>query len=68
MATIHKITVYIVDPNDYYNDWEDILDHTDCEDLYYTTASAEMRSFEWEDELTINWSECELKEFEKYFE
>jgi hypothetical protein len=67
MAKIYKVLTYIVDPNEMYDDYEEILNYTGCEDVYYTTAKAEQVSLEWVDELPINFSDCPIEEFEKYF-
>jgi hypothetical protein len=67
MAKIHKVTTYIVDPNGIYEDWNEMLLNLCLEDVYFTTAKAEQKSFEWDDELPINFNKCPLNEFEKYF-
>lgn len=66
MAKIHKITVYVIDPNEMYDGWDEILDYS-CQDVFWETASKEERSFEWEDDLPINNSSCPIEEYEKYF-
>lgn len=65
MATVHKVTFYIVDANDEYNenDISCILDNKFNSSLVDVESSEE---FEWDDDLEINMCNCKKEEFDKY--
>jgi hypothetical protein len=68
MAKIHKLTLFIVDANDVYDDIEYIISDSQLStDLSFTPYDSKSVSFEWEDELEINYSDCAREEYEKYF-
>lgn len=69
MAKIHKLTMYIVDPEEYINneeDIEDMFDRTDCFTHHINLKSS--NSFIWDDKLPINYIKCPKEDCEKYFE
>ena len=65
MAKIHKVTMYIIDPNGFYDNWGQIVD--EMADVWCKTVRQQTRVFEWDDELLINNAHCPIEEYEKYF-
>lgn len=70
MSKIYKIEVYIVDPNEYYADGEElfetIIDKTDC--FCPTSIIYKEAEFEWDDDLRINHGECTVSDCEEMFD
>lgn len=68
-ANIHKLGLYIVDVNGNYGNIEEIIkvieDHTGCE---CKVAHHEGKTFEWDDDLPINYSDAKLEDYEEYFQ
>lgn len=70
MAKIFKITAYIVDPVDEYDDYS-IEDNI----IYCTQNDMSLRHLrvksvdigEWDDDVDVNYIDCPIAEFEKYF-
>lgn len=69
MSKIYKIEAYIVDPNEYYADGEELfetmIDKTDC--FCPTTIVYKEATFEWDDDLRINHGECTVSDCEEMF-
>ena len=67
MAKIHKVTAYIVDPNEEYDKdkIEGVLDN------YLNATNIEVKSskdFKWDDNLPINMVDCSVEEYKKYLD
>jgi len=69
MAKIHKITMYVVDSDDRYDDVDDLID-----DMMYRTDAmlaappeTETKEFEWDDDLIINDSSCAREQCEQFY-
>lgn len=70
MAKIYKITAYIVDPNDRYNDGEEwFVDIINGDGYVFCPVPIEHKSveFEWDDDLAINYIGCKKEDCEEYF-
>lgn len=69
MAKIYKITAYIVDPNEVYENgescFEDMINNTDV--FCPVPIRQQMAEFEWDDDLDINYIGCKEEDCEKYF-
>lgn len=68
MAKIYRVSGYLVDPNDYYfnkDDVEEII--TPREGFYQQLHIEESESFTWDDDLPINYDECDMAHLESYF-
>jgi hypothetical protein len=69
MAKIYKMTVFVVDPNDTFENFEELKEYIrSMNDLDFTMFNFGSRSFQWDDNLPINSYECGREEYEKYFE
>jgi len=69
MAKIFKIEMYVVDTNDKTQDEQDLLDELEnsLEDLLIHAANVEMRTFEWDDGIAINYVAATNEDHEAYF-
>jgi hypothetical protein len=72
MAKVYKVSFYITDYNDEYRDRKHLLPnlraHLDELDTGIDFIELEeSRAFEWDDELTINSTLAEKKDYEEYF-
>lgn len=68
MAKIHKVEFYIVDPNGFYDDGEDLIQDVRLYDgfmLHPKWKTSE--EFEWDDDIDLNYSDCSKEDCEKYF-
>ena len=71
MAKIYKITAYIVDPNDRYDDGEEWFEDVMNNDGYVfcpVLIEHQTVEFEWDDNLAINYIGCTKEDCEKYFD
>ncbi|MBQ6816875.1 MAG: hypothetical protein IJO27_00415 [Bacilli bacterium] len=70
MSKIHKVEFYIVDPNDVYNDGEDLIDSIN-ERLYdgwmLNPKWKTSKEIDWHDDIDLNFSDCSEADCEKYF-
>lgn len=71
MARIHKIVGYMIDANNDFDSFEELLDYTinNCKygGTFIDAGSDTSLEFDWDDELVINQCDCTLDELEKYF-
>ena len=69
MATLHKLELYIVDFDDYWEVMKSSLESVaDKADLCYKVASHEQsKEFEWHDDIDINKQDCTIEDYEAYF-
>ena len=70
MAKVFKISAYIVDPMDEFNEssMEDCLVYCTQNDLSLEHIKVDGVDIgEWDDDLPINKVSCPMTEFEKYF-
>jgi len=69
LANIYKICAYVVDSAGDYKDDDDIFESLiDNTDLYCPVpVEYEMVNFEWSDDLSVNFSNCNKEDCEKYF-
>lgn len=69
MARIYKITAYIVDPNEVYENGEDCFAALIDRSKVYCPVPVkhEEAQFEWNENLPINWIGCEDSDCEAYF-
>lgn len=69
MAKVHKVELYLIDANEQYSSLDDILvsalDNTDI--MYEVNSRKESESFEWKDDLPINYINCTSDDYEEYF-
>ena len=69
MAKLYKVELYLIDANEQYGSLDDILvntlDNTDI--MYEVNSRKESKSFEWKDDLPINYMNCISDDYEKYF-
>lgn len=70
MAKLFKISAYVLDPNDEFNEesLENCLYYCTQNDInlnYLTVGSAYIG--EWDDNHKLNYVRCPIDEFEKYF-
>lgn len=67
MAKIYKFSGYIIDVNDDYNENElkYLLERYDFSISHFKSDSADIG--EWHDDHPLNYCECDISEFEKYF-
>ena len=70
MAKIYKFLFYLVDPNEYYGDVEDLFRQMINKTEVFCPVPIQCQecSFEWDDELPINYIGCKAEDCEKYFE
>lgn len=70
MAKIYKVMFYFVDIEEQYRSGEEL--EGEIERSLDTSISHynvhESKSFEWDDDILINYSNCPVSEYEKYFE
>lgn len=68
MAYIHKMTVYFVDPNEESSaeEIEELIDNEDYLPAAFV-ASAETKSFEWDDDVVVNKCSATKKDYENFF-
>ena len=69
MAKIYKLTVYLVDPNDYYEDVDEWFEMVIDGSEVFCPVPIEHKTveFEWDDNLPINYIGCKKEDCEKYF-
>ena len=74
MAKLYKVELYLCDVNDEFYDKDDVLEYLNSlleMDDYFLTRIInvkESKEFEWYDNIDINYSDCNIEKFEKYFE
>ena len=74
MAKLYKVELYLCDVNDVFYDKDGVLGHLnsllEIDDYFLTRIinSKESKEFEWYDDIDINYSDCPIEKFEKYFE
>ena len=69
MAKIHKVEFYIVDPNDFYYDGEDLINEIErklYEGFILNPEWKTSEEFEWDDDIDLNYSDCSKENCEKY--
>lgn len=70
MAKIFKISAYVVDPMDEFDEssLEDHLVWCTQNDISLHHTKIESADIgEWDDDLPVNYTDCGIEEFEKYF-
>lgn len=67
MSSVHKVTMYVVDIDDSFNEneLEILFDRTDWWSRYIKFKSADIGEFE--DDHPLNYISCPLEKFESYF-
>lgn len=74
MAKLYKVELYLCDVNDEFYDKDDVLEYLnsllEMDDYFLTRIinAKESKEFEWYDNIDINYSDCNIEKFEKYFE
>lgn len=75
MAKVYKLTLYAVDPNDYYDSalhlYNQMVSREDRSNVYFKADRGDLLTsdeFEWEDDLPINYRDASKGDFEKYFQ
>lgn len=71
VAQIHKIEFYFVDVKGYNYDletWKNIMTEDTGLCLISRFGDSETVDVEWDDNLQINYTDCEIQEFRNYFE
>lgn len=68
MAQIYKMTMYIVDINEYYSSLESILTNTfESSEADAYPYDIQERELEWGDDLKINHIDATKEDYEEYF-
>lgn len=70
MAKIFKVSAYIVDPNNEFDEssLEECLEGCTQNDVSLSHVNIECADIgEWSDDLPVNYIDCNREEFEKYF-
>jgi len=68
MAKLYKVEMYILDPNDYYSCFDNII--ADCEnatDIYFRCFNEQEAEVEWDDGINLNQRDCTLESHRNYF-
>ncbi len=71
MAKLFKISTYLVDANNDFNDASELETYLDNQMRYGFLGPAHIEEAdlgEWDDNLPINYINCPESEFEKYFQ
>ena len=74
MATLYKVELYLCDVHDEFHAKDDALEYLnsllEMDDYFLTRIinAKESKEFEWYDNIDINYSDCNIEKFEKYFE
>lgn len=74
MAKLYKVELYLCDVNNEFYDKDDVLEYLnsllEMDDYFLTRIinAKESKEFEWYDNIDINYSDCNIEKFEKYFE
>lgn len=74
MAKLYKVELYLCDVNDEFYDKDDVLEYLnsllEMDDYFLTRIinAKESKEFEWYDDIDINYSDCNIEKFKKYFE
>lgn len=70
MARVHKVEMYLVDPNDYYNDAESeiecLIDRSEFYSKFLRIKSS--KYFEWDDDIILNKYACTKEDCESFLE
>jgi len=70
MSKIFKGNFYFVDASDDFDTVDDFIDRIE-RDRYINNIEVfnkqESKNFEWDDDLAINFKNCPIEEYEKYF-
>ena len=69
MARIHKVEFYLVDPNDFYESEEDVINHAEVrlyEGWMMHPKCTTSEWFEWHDDIELNFLDCSEESCEKY--
>ena len=70
MAKVFKILAYVVDPVDEFDEssLEDCLIYCTQNDISLSHINIDGTDIgEWDDDLPVNYTNCSIEEFEKYF-
>ena len=74
MAKVYKVTLYAVDPNDYYDNalhfYNQMISREDRSNVYFKADKDDLFTsdeFEWKDDIPINYRDASKEDFEKYF-
>lgn len=69
MARIHKVEMYLVDANDYYDDVElaieNMVERSEFYSLHVKAQSS--KEIEWDDDIDFNHTDCTKESCEAYF-
>lgn len=74
MAKLYKLTIYAVDPNDYYDNAIHCYNQLimgDRSGSFYRADRDELltsKEFKWDDKLSINYCDAKKEDFESYFQ
>lgn len=70
MARMYKITAYIVDPNNVYDDGEQCFaDMIERKDVFSPTPiQHEMVEFEWDDNVPVNYVGCTAEDCRRFMD
>mgnify|MGYP000966762727 CR=1 FL=1 len=68
MARLHKVEMYILDANEEYKNFQDIIDSLEYKtDLNLNCFNHKETSFKWDDDLKINKLNATIEDYENYF-
>jgi len=68
MASLYKIEMYLIDHNNKYSSLENIVeDIRNTTDLGVDCFNAEQVNISWHDDIDINFFNCPVDNFRKYF-
>jgi hypothetical protein len=70
MAKIYKTEMYIVDVNDSFKSMIDICSKISerLDLIFINPFNTQMREIEWDDNIDLNFNNCTLESYRKYFE
>ena len=70
MAKVHKVELYLLDVNEYFNNVDYLLDYM-TNGKYAPSVhviNSESKEFEWDDDVVINRYDCSTEQYDKFFE
>lgn len=68
MAKVFKVSMYVTDYNDFYQDGEHLENDLELYDGSINCVEIEeSEEFEWKDEIKINYLDATKEDFEAYF-
>jgi hypothetical protein len=69
MSKLYKVEMYILDINNVYQSLDNIInDITNATEINFECFNVEKVEFDWDDDLAINYSDCSIEDYRKYFE